>query len=231
MPNRPLVIAFDVVETLFPLEPLGKRLDEAGQPPELLPLWFTRLLRDAFALAASGAYQPFPDLAVAALRAVADVSEETARDVVAAFGALDPHPEVAEAMATARDAGVRVITLTNGSAGTTAALLDRAGLRGYVEHVVSVEAVRRWKPAPEPYLHAAATCGVSPDRVALVAAHGWDTHGARRAGLLSGWVSRLEGRWNDLFDPPTVTGPDLVTVVRKLVALPQVGESGRARGS
>ncbi len=32
-------------------------------------------------------------------------------------------------------------------------------------------------------------------------------------------MSRLEGRWNDLFDPPAVTGPDLVTVVRELLAL------------
>ncbi|WP_309117700.1 hypothetical protein [Saccharothrix sp.] len=42
---RPLVIAFDVVETLFPLEPLGERLRQAGQSPDLLRLWFTRLLR------------------------------------------------------------------------------------------------------------------------------------------------------------------------------------------
>src|SRR5438552_11048148 len=33
------------------------------------------------------------------------------------------------------------------------------------------------------YLHAAKECGVEPSRVALVAAHAWDTHGAKRAGL------------------------------------------------
>ncbi|SDN36200.1 2-haloacid dehalogenase [Lentzea albidocapillata subsp. violacea] len=219
MPKRPLVIAFDVVETLFPLEPLGERLQHAGQPPELLRLWFARLLRDAFALTASGAYQSFAELAVGALRAVSDVSEDAAREVVAGFATLDPHPEVAEAMRMARDANVRIITLTNGSATTTSALLERAGLRGHVEQVVSVDAVRRWKPAPEPYRHAAAACAVPAERMALVAAHGWDTHGAHRAGLVTGWVSRLEGHWNDLFDPPDVTGPDLVSVVGALLAL------------
>jgi 2-haloacid dehalogenase len=218
-PQRPLVIAFDVVETLFPLDPLGELLRQAGQSPQLLRLWFTRLLRDAFALTASGGYQPFADLAVSALRAVADVSEATAEEIVAGFGTLDPHPDAAEAMHIARDAQVRIITLTNGSATTTSALLERGGLHGYVEQVISVEAVRRWKPAPEPYRHAAAACGVPPSQMALVAAHGWDTHGAHRAGLSTGWVSRLEGHWNERFDPPDVAGPDLVTVVHKLLAL------------
>lgn len=216
VPQRPLVIAFDVVETLFPIEPLGARL----RSPDLLRLWFTRLLRDAFALTASGAYQPFAQIAVGALRAVAHMSEEEAREVVAGFAELDPHPDVAEAMRLARDAGVRIITLTNGSAATTSALLERAGVRGEVEQVVSVEAVRRWKPAPEPYRHAAAACDVPLERMALVAAHGWDVHGAHRAGLVTGWGSWLEGHWNDLFEAPDITGPDLVAVVRGLLALP-----------
>jgi 2-haloacid dehalogenase len=218
VPERPLVIAFDVVETLFPLEPLGARLQQAGQSPQLLPLWFARLLRDAFALTASGTYQPFAEVAIGALRAVSDLSEEAAREVVAGFATLDPHPEVAEAMRLAREAGVRIITLSNGSAPTTAALLERAGVRDHVEQVVSVEAVRRWKPAPEPYRHAVAACNVPPGRMALVAAHGWDVHGAHRAGLVTGWVSRLEGHWNDLFDAPDVTGSDLTSVVRGLLA-------------
>jgi 2-haloacid dehalogenase len=218
-PQRPLVIAFDVVETLFPLDPLSERLRQAGQSPQLLRLWFTRLLRDAFALTASGGYQPFADLAVSALRAVADVSQATAEELVAGFATLDPHPDAAEAMHIARDAQVRIVTLTNGSASTTSALLERGGLRGYVEQVISVEAVRRWKPAPEPYRHAAAACDVSPAQMALVAAHGWDTHGAHRAGLSAGWVSRHEGHWNERFDPPDVAGPDLVAVVQKLLAL------------
>lgn len=219
MPERPLVIAFDVMETLFPLDPLGERLQAAGQPPELLPLWFTRLLRDAFALTASGGYQPFAELALGALRAVADLLEETAQEVVSGFTTLAPHPKAAEAMRLAREGDIRVITLSNGSAQSTATLLERSGLDRHVEQVVSVEAMRRWKPAPEPYLHAATVCGVPPDRMALVAAHAWDTHGAHRAGLQTGWISRFESRWSEAFDPPDVTGPDLVAVVRALLAL------------
>jgi 2-haloacid dehalogenase len=67
-------------------------------------------------------------------------------------------------------------------------------------------------------------CGVPPERMAPVAAHSWDNHGAHRAGLPTGWVSRLEGSWNELFDPPDVTGPDLVAVDGKLLALDEPGQ-------
>lgn len=61
---------------------------------------------------------------------------------------------------------------------------------------------------------------VAADRVALVAAHAWDTHGAHRAGLTTGWVARLESDFPEIFDPPDVRGRDLVDVVGRLVALP-----------
>ncbi|MPZ97628.1 MAG: haloacid dehalogenase, partial [Propionibacteriales bacterium] len=54
MPRRPSAIAFDVIETLFPLDPLRQRITDTGLPGHLLELWFTRLLRDGFVLAATG---------------------------------------------------------------------------------------------------------------------------------------------------------------------------------
>jgi 2-haloacid dehalogenase len=222
MPTRPDVIAFDVIETLFPLEPLRGRLVDAGQPGHVLELWFARILRDAFALVASGGYRPFPEIATSALASTTGqaLSDDTMHDIVAGFAELAPHPDVEPAMRRAREAGVRVVTLTNGTARTTRTLLSRAGVDEHVEHVLSVDDIRRWKPAPEIYRYAAATCEVPVDRVALVAAHSWDTHGAHRAGLVTGWVSRLEGRYADVFDPPDVTGDDLVAVVDGLLALP-----------
>jgi len=222
MAKHPLVIAFDVIETLFPLDPLRQRLVDAGQPGHVLELWFSRILRDTFALAASGGYRPFPEVAANALASATDgdLTDDAARDLVAGFAELAPHPDVEPAMRRTWEAGVRVVTLTNGTARNTRTLLANAGVDHYVELVLSVDDIRRWKPAPEIYLHAAEACGVPPDRVALVAAHSWDTHGAHRAGLTTGWVSRLEHRYGEVFDPPDVTGDDLVAVVDRLLALP-----------
>ncbi|HJT05241.1 MAG TPA: haloacid dehalogenase type II [Pseudonocardiaceae bacterium] len=222
MVRRPLVIAFDVVETLFSLEPLRHRLIDAGQPGHVLELWFARLLRDAFALCASGGFRPFADIAAGALASATGhaVPDDTVQEIVAGFAELDPYPDVKPAMRRAVKAGIDVVTLTNGSADTTRTLLKRAGVEGYVRRVLSVGDIQRWKPAPEIYRHAATTCQVEAGQVALVAVHGWDTHGAHEAGLVTGWVSRLEGRYAPIFAPPDVIGDDLIEVVDALVALP-----------
>lgn len=222
MTKRPTVIAFDVIETLFPLGPIRRRLEDAGLAGHLLELWFSRLLRDAFALVASGGYRPFGEIAAVALRSTAgpSLADETIRTVLAGFAELDPHPDVQPAVRLARDAGMRMITLTNGSAQNTAILLQRAGIDEDIEQVLSVDDVQRWKPAPEIYRHAATSTQVPPDRVALVAAHAWDTHGAHQAGLTTGWVARLEDEFPAIFAAPDVTGRDLVEVISDLIALP-----------
>ena len=223
MAKRPLVIAFDVIETLFPLEPIRQRLIDAGQPGHLLELWFARLLRDAFALVASETYRPFGEIATSALRSTARSApgDEAIREILAGFAELDPHPDVEPAVRLVREGGVRMVTLTNGSSQNTATLLRRAGIDDYIEQLLSVEDVRRWKPAAEIYRHAAHSTQVPPDRVALVAAHAWDTHGAHQAGLATGWVARLEDHFPDVFAAPDVVGPDLVAVVEGLLALPE----------
>jgi 2-haloacid dehalogenase len=221
--RRPTVIAFDVIETLFPLEPLRRRLEDVGESPHLLELWFTRLLRDGFALSASGGYRPFADVAKVALSTVTGggVTDDLAGHVLGGFAELDPHPDVEPALRRGGGAGVRMVTLTNGSAAITEGLLRRAGLDRYMERTLSIDDVQRWKPSAAVYLHAAETCGVPPDRVALVAAHAWDTHGAHQAGLVTGWVSRLEARVPEIFDAPDVTADDLGEVVEGLLALPE----------
>ena len=89
----------------------------------------------------------------------------------------------------------------------------------YVDEVVTSSAVGTWKPAPAVYHFSAHTLGVELDRMALVAVHAWDCHGAKRVGAMAGWCSRLEGEPGDVFEPADVRGDDLVEVVEGLLAL------------
>src|SRR5436190_11991 len=79
-------------------------------------------------------------------------------------------------------AGVRTATLTNGSAALAEQVLERGGVAHLLDLRMTVAEVGRWKPAPEPYRHAAWRLGVRPGQLALVAAHPWDLGGAARAG-------------------------------------------------
>ena len=60
MEPRPSVIVFDVNETLSDMAPLAGRFAEVGAPELLARTWFAALLRDGFALAASGGKEPYP---------------------------------------------------------------------------------------------------------------------------------------------------------------------------
>ena len=221
MTRRPAAVAFDVIETLMSLEPLRARLTDIGQPPALLEAWYTRTLRDGMALSATGDYAAFTDVAEAALRGLThySISDEQVAAIMAGFNELPAFPDALPAITSLTEAGLRVACLTNGSAYLASSFVNRTGLGSGVDRVISVEEVYRWKPAGVVYLYAAEMLGVPPDRLALVAAHDWDCHGAKRAGLITGWVSRKSGGYGAPFAPPDVTGEDLAEVAARLLAL------------
>jgi 2-haloacid dehalogenase len=221
MTRRPAVVAFDVIGTLMSLEPLRARLTEAGQPPGLLEAWYTRTLRDGMALSVSGDYVAFTDVAEASLRALTNysISDKQVAQVMAGFAELPAFPDAVPAITSLTEARLPVACLTNGSAHVTASFVNRAGLGSLVDRVISVGEVFRWKPAAVVYWYAAEIMGVAPERMALVAAHDWDCHGAKRAGLVSGWVSRTSGGFGAPFARPDVVGEDLTEVTAKLLAL------------
>jgi 2-haloacid dehalogenase len=219
--RRPAVVAFDVIETLMSLEPLRALLTGIGQPPGLLEAWYTRTLRDGMALSATGDYVSFSDVAEAALRGLTNytLSDSQVSSVMAGFAESPAFPDAVPALTQLNEAGVRVACLTNGSAFLASSFVNRTGLGSLVDRVISVEEVYRWKPAGVVYLYAASVMDVPTERLALVAAHDWDCHGAKRAGLTTGWVSRKAGGFGAPFAPPDVAGEDLTEVVAKLLAL------------
>ena len=110
MARRPSAVAFDVVETLMPLEPLeplAARFEWAGLPRSALREWFTRLLLYGVGLSAAGDYVPFPDVAAEALRAVSGyrLADQDVEYVRAGFSELPAHPDAEPAMARLGGAG------------------------------------------------------------------------------------------------------------------------------
>ena len=106
---------------------------------------------------------------------------------------------------------------------TVMAITDHASasnIEDLVEKVLSVDQVQTWKPAPAPYEFAVSQAGVPVGKIAMVAVHSWDIHGANAAGLTTGWCPRLEGRPTSVFTRADVIGTDLVDVIKQLSALP-----------
>lgn len=221
MAVRPKIVLFDVVETLMSLEPLRDSFVAAGLTGVSVDLWFSRVIRDGMALTLTDDYAPFPDVAASALRTLSrgTLDDPGIAQILDSFGTLPAHPDAEPAMRLLAEAGVRVACLSNGALATTEAFLARTGLDRLVERVLTVADVRQWKPGGRIYPHALDQLGVTAANAALVAVHGFDVHGAARAGLTTGWASRLEGHYADVFAPADVSGGDLVEVAEGLLAL------------
>jgi 2-haloacid dehalogenase len=217
---RPEVVAFDVNETLLDLAPVRAALVEAGEPESLLRTVFARTLLTGIAATATGTWCRFREAFDAALAQESELSGDRRSRIADAFGELAPHPDVEPALRTLTEAGVRVVTLTHGSPGVAEAGLARGGVSPLVERSLSSEVIRAWKPSREVYLWAAGTCDVAPDRMALVAAHGWDVLGAQRAGLTGAWFPRSERTYPAVYEQPHVAADDLGAAVDALLALP-----------
>lgn len=211
-------VLLDVNETLLDLSGLQPAFDSLGLP-DGLPLWFARTLRNGFALAASGDCRTFAEVAGATLVSL-DPDRLKPRDadaILDAFARLQPTPDVGPGLRMLADAGIPAITLTVGDAQMVAEIFEAHGLGDLVAGHLSAADFGRWKPAPAPYLAGCLALGLPPGDVTMVAAHSWDLHGARRAGLRTAWITRLEKVRPDIFDPADIEGPDLTSVVTQMI--------------
>ncbi|WP_026551011.1 haloacid dehalogenase type II [Arthrobacter sp. Br18] len=204
------LVLFDVNETLSDMGGMAQHFEEVGAPPGTAALWFASLLRDGFALTAAGVNPRFAELAGGSLRRVLAAEplnrnlDDAVGQLLDAFQQLPVHSDVADGLAALARRGIRVAALTNGAAGTATSLLERAGLRGHFEEVLSVEDAPRWKPAASAYGYAAEACSTPLPDIALVAVHPWDIDGAARAGLRTVWLNRDGAAF-----PAYATAPDV----------------------
>ncbi len=194
---RPSVLLFDVNETLSDLSSMGDRFAEVGLPPHLAPTWFAGLLRDGLAVTVTGRQAVFKDIGADVLRGLAvgvdGVDHDTAIEhVLGAFATLDLHPDVIDGLRELHGSGIRLATLTNGSAAIPESLLTRAGVDDVMERFLSVDDAGIWKPHADAYAYAVRTMGADVADTMLVAAHPWDIDGAARAGLATAYVNRQD---------------------------------------
>jgi 2-haloacid dehalogenase len=210
----PSVLLFDVNETLLDIAALRPGIAAAVGGNDVIGEWFARLLHGSLVANHLGRYRPFGEIAVEALQSVAarhgiDLDPPAAAAAVAGMASLPAHPDVAPALDRLRRAGLRMAALSNGSTDTVAAQLDAAGLAAFFEQAISVDQVRRFKPAPEVYLTAALRLDVEVDRVMMVASHDWDVLGAQSIGMSGAFLARPGARWGPVDRSPDLTAPDL----------------------
>lgn len=217
------VIAFDVNETLLNIHHLEGHFQRIFGESAVLKEWFSLILLNSEAVTLAGAYFDFSTLGGAALEMLANsrnISLDPADkdQVLQGMLSLPPHPDVIPSLELLQNAGLRLVTLTNSSQDAVEAQLRNARLSRFFERNFSVDAVRRFKPAPEPYRMLAAELRILPEQLRLVAVHSWDVMGAMQAGCAAAFVARPGKVLFPLMPAPDIVGPDLTAVADAILS-------------
>ena len=188
-------LVFDAYGTLFDVQ-AQNQLAEAlfpGHGAELSGLWRRKQLEYTWLLSLMGQYRPFWDITRDALDYSAQMlgfvlgpSEEMLMD---AYNRLPAFPEVPSALSrlTSR---YRLAVLSNGTPEMLASVVEHNRLQHWLEPILSVEAVRVYKPHPRTYQMAVDALGLKPEQIGFVSANGWDAAGAKAFGFKVYWLNR-----------------------------------------
>jgi 2-haloacid dehalogenase len=103
---------------------------------------------------------------------------------------LSPFPEVPDVLRRLREAGFATAILSNGSPDMLASAVASGGLAESLDAVLSVDAVRTFKPDPRAYQLAVGHLSVPAEYIAFMSSNAWDAHAAAAFGMQVVWCSR-----------------------------------------
>jgi len=102
---------------------------------------------------------------------------------------LDLYPDTLAALGAMKDKKLAI--LSNGSPDMLEALVKNSGLDRVLDAVISVDANKIFKPAPEAYALIEQVLGVPPAEVLFISSNPWDACGAKACGLNVAWIERV----------------------------------------
>jgi 2-haloacid dehalogenase len=226
MPTTPSVLVFDVNETLIDIESIAPLFGEMFGDERVLREWFGQLVTYSMTVTVAECYVDFFTLGQGVLRMLADIhgvdiTDDDLHRLQSHMRTMPAHSDVAEALATLRDKGFRLATLTNSPHRLGAQTpLEHAGLAGFFEQQLSVESCRAFKPSPSVYRYACQMLEVLPADCVMVAAHVWDLLGAHNVGFRTALITRPGNPPLPVagLPQPTVVVSDLRQLAEQLIA-------------
>jgi len=188
---------FDAYGTLFDVHAAvaraGASLGENAGP--ISQLWRVKQLEYSWTTTLIGGFDDFWTLTERGLdfalarHGVADAGLR--RALLDAYLSLDAYPDVAPLLARLKAAGKATAIFTNGTRTMVDAAIAAAGLAYLLDHVVTVEPLRAYKPVPAVYAAAQAAVGeVQPRDVVFASSNRWDVAGAAAFGFSAVWINR-----------------------------------------
>jgi 2-haloacid dehalogenase len=123
------------------------------------------------------------------------IADAQVRDrLMSLYRRLECFPEVAQVLRQLKEAGFVTAILSNGSPAMLAGAVAGAGLRGLLDHVLSVEDVGVFKPHPSVYQLAVDRLGLPASAISFQSSNAWDAYAASAFGMRVVWCNRYGQR-------------------------------------
>jgi 2-haloacid dehalogenase len=198
---------FLLAEELFP-----------GRGAELGNMWRTRQFEYTWLRAVSQRYADFwqvtTDALVFSAKALRlELPDEKRARLMQLYIELKPWPDAVDALGSLKDAGLRLVFLSNFTPGMLQAAVKSSGLEGMFEHLISTDVARTYKPDPRAYRLAIDALKLRREEILFVAFGGWDAVGAKSFGYTTFWVNRQNLPAEELGVAPDATGGTLGDLV------------------
>jgi 2-haloacid dehalogenase len=211
-------LAFDAYGTLFDVHSVISAVNEKfpGQGPAVSAGWRTRQLEYTWLRSLMGRYEDFWHVTESALVATCNALklplDATVRtQLMESYFHLGTFPEVKQALKALSHLPLSI--LSNGSPKMLHAVVESADLQGIFTHIISVDEVKIFKPAPVVYELAVKKTGVDKDHIGFVSSNFWDDAGAKAFGLRTHWVNRAGVPPDELGIAPDVTLKSLTDLI------------------
>ena len=221
--ESPRAVLFDAYGTLFDVYSVGQLAEQLfpSQGQALSVMWRDKQIEYSRLVTTSndGAhYQPFWDLTRAALRYGCQrlglsLSLDAEEQLMNQYRHLAPFPENIAVLQTLKSRGIVTGILSNGDPAMLAAAVASAGLEGLLDHVISVDGIRKYKTHPDAYALGEQATGLPAREIVFVSCNGWDALAATWYGYRTLWINRYQLPFETLGTQPTHTGSSLLDVL------------------
>ena len=213
-------LVFDAYGTLFDVHSVAARGEALfpGRGTALSAAWRAKQLEYSWLRTLMGRYEDFDRVTRASLEWALeslglDADEAARRSLIDEYRRLATFPEVPavlESLARSRPLAI----LSNGHPDMLEAVVAHNGLRErFRGGILSVDAVKRFKPEPSVYRIAEEALGMPRGSIGFVSSNGWDAAGAKSFGFRVFWLNRGGAPQEKLGAPPDAT-------LRNLAELP-----------
>jgi 2-haloacid dehalogenase len=217
--EKPKAVLFDAYGTLFDVYSVALLAEQLfpGHGEALSVLWrdkqieYTRLVTTSD----HGAhYLPFWQLTRAALRYVGKrlglpLTPASEERLMNQYRHLSAFPEDREVLQALKARGIVTGILSNGDPEMLGIAVRSAGLEDLLDHVISVDAVRKYKTHPDAYALGPQATGLEARQIAFVSSNSWDALAATWYGYRTVWVNRLGLPFEELGTEPARTATSL----------------------